>query len=135
MRKNILVKQWLLMLTLITLILVPAMALPQTAPKGSSSEFAAFWKEFKTAVAADDKEAVAGMTKLPIYLENKARDKAGFLKLYPKLFSAKVKKYFATAKPVKEYNEDSYSVFCGQTIYVFSRVDGKYKFTDMGVND
>jgi hypothetical protein len=107
----------------------------QTPPKQNTASFAAFWSEFKAAVAKDDREAVASMTKQPIYLANKEQTKAGFLKLYSSLFPKKVKTCFASAKPVKEYNQDSYSVFCGKSIYVFSRVEGKYKFTDIGADD
>lgn len=107
----------------------------QATPKKSGEAFAAFWSEFKAAVAQDDKEAVAAMTRLPIYLANKEQSKAGFLKLYPSLFPKKVQTCFAKAKPVKEYNQDGYSVFCGKSIYVFSRDKGQWKFTDLGVDD
>lgn len=123
---------------LLFLISAPLIAQSAAKPKADSPKadlFAAFWAEFKTAVAKDDKEAVAAMTKLPIYLANKQQSKAGFLKLYPGLFPKKVKTCFATAKPVKEYNQDSYSVFCGKSIYVFARENGKWKFTDLGVDD
>lgn len=126
------------LLVLLFLISAPLIAQSPAKPKADSPKptaFAAFWTEFKTAVANDDKEAVAGMTKLPIYLANKEQSKAGFLKLYPGLFPKKVKACFATAKPVKEYNQDSYSVFCGKSIYVFARENGKWKFTDLGVDD
>ena len=121
---------------LIALLLLASAPLTAQSPaKTKADSFAAFWNEFKSAVAKDDKEAVAAMTKLPIYLANKERSKDGFLKLYPSLFTKKVKTCLVSAKPVKEVNQDSYSVFCGKSIYVFARVEGKYKFTDLGAND
>lgn len=123
-------------LTLLSAVWLAALAqTQQTASKPNNVPFAAFWSEFKAAVAKDDKEAVANLTKLPIYLANKEQAKAGFLKLYPGLFPKKVKTCFVSAKPVKEYNQDSYSVFCGKSIYVFSRDKGQWKFTDLGVDD
>ncbi len=121
---------------LLVLHLLTSVSLLAQAPAPPKAEsFAAFWGAFKTAVAKEDREAVASMTKLPIYLANKNQAKAGFLKLYPSLFPKKVQTCFAKAKPVKEYNQDSYSVFCGKSIYVFARENGNYKFTDLGVND
>ncbi|MBS1807851.1 MAG: hypothetical protein JST84_06650 [Acidobacteria bacterium] len=120
---------------IVLLLLTSASLIAQAPAKPKADPFAAFWSEFKTAVAKDDREAVVSLTKLPMYLANKEQSKDGFLKLYASLFPKKVKTCFATAKPVKEYNSDSYSVFCGKSIYVFSRVEGKYKFTDLGVND
>ncbi len=117
------------------LLLVSFAQTQQPSQKQNSTSFATFWSEFKAAVAKDDREAVASLTKLPIYLANKEQSKIGFLKLYPSLFPKKVQTCFAKAKPVKEYNQDSYSVFCGKSIYVFSRENGKYKFTDLGAND
>lgn len=121
------------LLVLLLLTSVPLTAQSPAKPKADS--FTAFWTEFKAAVAKDDREAVATMTKLPIYLANKEQSKAGFLKLYPSLFSKKVQTCFLKAKPVKEYNQDSYSVFCGKSIYVFSQENGKWKFSDLGAND
>jgi hypothetical protein len=122
-------------IALATLLLASFAQAQQTPTKQNSTTFAAFWSEFKAAVAKDDKEAVAGMTKLPIYLANKEQSKAGFLKLYPSLFPKKVQTCFAKAKPVKEYNQESYSVFCGKSIYVFAHEKGQWKFTDLGVDD
>ncbi len=120
---------------LVFLLLTSVSLIAQAPAQPKAESFAAFWGAFKTAVAKEDREAVAAMTKLPIYLANKNQAKAGLLKLYPSLFPKKVQTCFAKAKPVKEYNQDSYSVFCGKSIYVFARENGNYKFTDLGVND
>ena len=92
-----------------------------------------FWAKFKTAVLANDKEAVASMTRLPFMLQNKNLSKAQFIQKFGVLFDAKVKRCFAKAKLVKE--ENGFDVFCGQQIFLFEKVDGVYRFTEIGVND
>jgi hypothetical protein len=50
------------------------------------------------------------------------------------LFTRKVRRCIATAKPVKE--GDSYDLFCGELIFYFSKdTEGKYQFREFGVND
>lgn len=97
-------------------------------------EFNSFWRSFKTAVAANNKTAVADMTKLPFMLSGKDEDRAGFLKQYNTLFTRKVKRCIATAKVLQE--GDSYEIFCGEQIFLFGKdTDGRYKFVEIGVND
>ena len=93
--------------------------------------FATFWTRFKSAVAKNDKEAIAAATKLPFMGQ---QTKAAFLKGHPSRFTKEVRKCFATAKPEKE-KDDSYLVFCGEEIFYFEKVYGAYKFTDIGMND
>jgi hypothetical protein len=106
----------------------------ETKPEARS--FAAFWVQFKTAVVNDDKEAIAEMTKLPfVYGTSKPLSKADFIKECGKLFDQKTRRCFSKAKPVKEDDRDSYSVFCGEEIFSFEKVNGEYRFTDIGMND
>jgi hypothetical protein len=100
----------------------------------SPETFTPFWKTFKAAVARNDKEAVADLTKLPFMYESKERDRAGFVKIYNQLFTRKIRSCIATAKPTKE--GENYDVFCGELIFYFGKdADGKYKFLEFGVND
>ena len=96
-------------------------------------EFTAFWIKFKGAVARNDKAAVADMTKLPFMLDNQDLDRAGFIKHYSSLFTPKVRRCFAGAKPSKD--QDAMEIFCGQQIFLFAKVAGVYRFTEIGVND
>jgi hypothetical protein len=96
-------------------------------------EFTKFWIKFKAAVARNDKAAVADMTKLPFMLDNKDLDRAGFIKQYSSLFTPKMRRCFARARPSRD--QDSMEIFCGQQIFLFAKVDGVYKFTEIGVND
>ena len=101
--------------------------------KAEGRSFAAFWVQFQAAVVKGDKEAIARMTRFPFADEKLT--KAAFVKKSDELFSAKVRRCFRSAKPVKEDKRDSYSVFCGETIFVFEKGKDGYQFTDLGVND
>ena len=96
-------------------------------------DFNAFWIKFKAAVARNDKATVADMTKLPFMLNNKDLDRDGFIKQYSSLFTPKMRRCVARAKPARD--QDSMEIFCGQQIFLFAKVDGVYKFTEIGVND
>ena len=97
--------------------------------------FAPFWAQFKTAVANKNKEAIAAMTKFPFEYLSDSLTKADFIKKCDAIFSAKVQRCLRNAKAVKADDRDSYSVFCGQTIFVFEKGNGGYQFTDVGEND
>ena len=121
-------------LTLMLLLLfLPTGSSAQKTSQALDPAFVAFLTKFKAAVAKDDKEAVAAMTKLPFFFDSKEQKRDGFIKIYDKLFTARVKKCFATAKPVKD--DDVYEIFCGKSIYLFGKVNGSYKFTEIGVDD
>lgn len=115
------------------LLILPIQSFAQSNSKPLDPAFVAFLTKFKAAVANDDKEAVATMTKLPFLFDSKEQKRDGFIKIYDKLFTARVKKCFATAKPVKD--DDRYEIFCGKSIYLFGKVNGSYKFTEIGVDD
>ena len=118
-------------IVLLLLVLLSS-AKGQTAT--SSESFSGFWKTFKAAVARNDREAVADLTKLPFLYDSKDRDRAGFVKIYNQLFTRKIRSCIATAKPTKE--GENYDVFCGELIFYFGKdANGKYKFLEFGVND
>ena len=103
--------------------------------KEDAKSFAPFWAQFKTAVANKNKEAIATMTKFPFVNGGGTATKADFIKQYNAIFSADVQRCFRNAKPVKADDRESYSVFCGQTIFVFEKGKDGYQFTDVGEND
>jgi len=111
--------------------------LPQVWAQGRSARidpaFNAFWIKFKAAVARSDKGGVADLTKLPFMMDGKNLDRAGFIKRYGSLFTPRVRRCFARAKPTRD--QEAYEIFCGQEIFLFGKVDGVYKFTEIGVND
>jgi len=105
----------------------------QSRTAKADPEFTAFWIKFKAAVARNDKAAVADMTRVPFMLDNKDLDRAGFIKQYSSLFTPKMRRCFTRARPTSD--QDSMEIFCGQQIFLFAKVDGVYKFTEIGVND
>ena len=125
----------LLILSLASLLLLSS-ALAVSSQRRSSKadpEFNAFWLKFKAAVARNDKTAVADMTKLPFMLDGKDLDRAGFIRQYSSLFTPKMRRCFARAKPSRD--QEIMEIFCGDQIFAFAKVDGAYKFTEIGVND
>jgi hypothetical protein len=120
----------------LTSILILLMAITFANGQGSSppETFASFWKTFKAAIAKNDKQAVADLTKLPLLMDNREQDRAGFIRMYNQLFTRKIRRCIATAKPIKE--QEGYDIFCGEVIFYFARdKDGRYKFFDFGAND
>lgn len=111
-----------------------AFALPAQAAEKIDPEFKKFWGVFREAVLKKDKEAVADMTKLPMVLNGKPRDRAGFIKMFNSLFDT-VRKQMSNPEIAKDQQSGSYFVFCGEEILVFAKVKGRYLFTDIGMND
>ena len=129
MRKRLLILSVMMLLLLGAVVQVPS----QSRTAKVNPEFTAFWIKFKAAVARNDKAAVADMTRLPFMLDNKDLDRAGFIKQYSSLFTPKMRRCFARARPLRD--QDNMEIFCGQQIFLFAKVDGVYKFTEIGVND
>jgi hypothetical protein len=103
--------------------------------KPEARSFPAFWIQFKAAVAKGDKAAIAGMTKFPFLYESKQLSKNAFMKQCDVIFSEKVQRCFRNAKPIKDDTRGSYSVFCGETIFLFEKGKGEYQLAELGVND
>jgi len=100
----------------------------------ADAEFTAFWTKFQAALKKNDKEAIATMTRLP-YLSNedKKLDHKGFVAYCEKIFDKKTRACLAKEKPVQD--KQNWSAFCGEEIFIFEKVNGKYMFTEIGVND
>ncbi len=102
-------------------------------------EFTDFIAKFRAALKANDSAAVAGMTKLPFMADSATGDAAQFrAKIYPTTFSAKNRACLQRAKAVHDrdgQNNDNYVMFCGETIFVFTKTPTGFLFTETGVND
>jgi len=93
----------------------------------------AFWGKFQSAVARNDKDAVASMTKFPLgmpYGVRSIKTKAQLLKSYGKIFDAETKKCFAAARPeIENARDKKFSISCGEAMmYWFEMFKGQYKF-------
>lgn len=109
------------------------LALGIFVPADAADDFQTFWGKFKVAIKKRDKAALAAMTKLPFYYDSKQLGKEKFVAKLDEILPARLSKCFEKEKPVAD--NGSYSAFCGEEIYVFSKVNGQYLFTDIGVND
>jgi hypothetical protein len=119
-----------IILSLVLLLLIPIHSTAQIKP--DNQHFQSFWQKFKVAVAKNNKEAVASMTKLPFLFESKERTRAQFIRIYNQLFDIRVRKCIATAKALRE--GDVYEVFCAKKIFYFGKVEGEYKLIEFGVD-
>jgi len=139
MKKKAITKQ----LLAIAMMFLFASPLAESAEiRQEAGPFAAFWAQFKAAVATNNKEAIAAMTKFPFDYYGKPLTEADFIKRCDAFFSDKVRRCFRNAKPVfamrppyKDAARETYSVFCGRTIFGFEKGNVGYQFTDMGEND
>ena len=136
--------KYLLRILLVTALvnLAPAVA---GAPKkvvaspALQKEFDGFIEKFRAALKANDSAAVAGMTQLPFMNDKEIRDAAQFgAKTYRTSFTAKNRACIQRGKAVydrDQENNDNYFVFCGDTIFVFTKTPAGFLFTDISVND
>ena len=82
----------------------------------AESDFATFWKKFKSAVIAGDKTAVVEMTKFPVsmsYGVKAVKNKEDLLRRYNEIFKgeADAAQCFAKAEPRKESGQ-RYEIYC-----------------------
>src|SRR5271156_5709200 len=111
-------------------LLALTLATPIVAATAAPADgFATFWTGFAAAVAKDDQPALASMIKLGPALG----DSGGtFAKFHAGALGPGVRRCLAKAKPVRDVDPQggaSYSAFCGEVIYVFSRSAGAWKLT------
>ena len=122
--------------------LAPAVAKTPKEPVASPAlqkEFDGFFEKFRAALKANDSAAIAGMTRLPFMNDSAIRDAAQFrAKTYATSFKAKNRACLQRGKALYQREEDktdTYSVFCGEDIFVFTKTPAGFLFTDIGAND
>ena len=82
----------------------------------AESDFATFWKQFRSAVIAGDRVAVAQMTKFPVsmpYGVKAVKKKEDFSRRYNEIFKgeANAAQCFVSSEPQKESNR-RYEIYC-----------------------
>jgi hypothetical protein len=119
--------------------LAPATAQAQDrAPAQVQKEYNVFIASFRAALKANDRAAVTAMTRFP-FPWNEMRDAVYFEKnVYAKIFTPKVRNCLARAKGF--YNRDpegaeTFTHFCGESLYLFARTPDGFRFAEEGVND
>src|SRR5688500_10729077 len=120
-------------LSLLCVLASASLSVAQRRGPTSAPTFNTFWTQFKDAIAKNDKNRVADMTKLPFMMDSIDHDRAGFIKEYPSLFTPRMRRCIPRAKVFKE--GEYYEIFCGDQIFLFGKVDGVWKFVEIGVND
>jgi len=131
--------------TLVALMLLaPASALAQasknpTPPRETQAAFDGFIAKFRTALKANDSAAIAGMTKLP-FMGDKANSGAAQFraKAYPQFLTAKNRACLQKKKAAYDRNgegNDSFFIFCGESIFTFTKTPSGFLFTDVDAND
>ncbi len=102
-------------------------------------EFDGFIAKFRTALKANDAAAVAGMSRLPFMNDRAIGDAAQFRdKVYKPDFTAKNRACLQRSKAVYDRdgeNNDTFFIFCGEQIFVFTNTPAGFLFTDIGAND
>ncbi len=109
-------------------LLVGVCAVPAQPTPG----FEAFLKRFRTAMAANDAQAVADLTALPFLFDSRPRDRAGFVRIYPELFTAAVRRCLQRATPVAE--DGRQVMFCAPYGFYFGVHDGAWRLIEFGAD-
>jgi hypothetical protein len=121
----------------IAAVLVSGLAMAALSPAVAAGDgFAAFWQAFQAAVAKDDRAALAAMVALSDRVDQ--AEPLSFAKFHSDMLGPAARKCLAKAKAVRDVGASggvSYSAFCGEVIYGFSRAGGAWKLTDVGAND
>jgi hypothetical protein len=124
------------------LLAAPAFAqttAPAKAPAALQQEFTGFIARFRAALKDNDAAAIAGMTRLPFPYGEAKLDAAQFrTTAYPKLFTAKARGCLQREKATYDRDpekSDNFFVFCGQSIFVFTKTPAGFLFTEVGAND
>jgi hypothetical protein len=116
--------------------LVVAMGAVEPA-RAADDGFAGFWSKFAAAVAKDDKAALASLTTLGPGLDDNDTPLT-FEKVHSILLRPAARRCLARAKPQSEIDGTgalTYAVLCGQVIYVFSKTDAVWRWTDASPDD
>jgi len=111
----------------------------EKAPPALQAEFTAFMVKFNAAVKANDALAVASLTKLPFMADPAIATAAQFrATVYKDSFSKKARACIQRGPAVYERDQEqneNFFIFCGDTIFVFTRTPSGFLLTDVGAND
>ncbi|MBM3530553.1 MAG: hypothetical protein FJX62_20925 [Alphaproteobacteria bacterium] len=110
-------------------------AMPSGPAAAQPGDFAPFWKEFAAAAKNNDKARIASLTKFPYEYRLKKLGPGQFDTIWKTFFPPSMLACLARAKPVKDYQAESYSVFCKKIIYMFSPEPEGWRFVATGVDN
>ena len=121
------------MKSMLALIALLVCVLPANAVGTPDKQFDAFYAKFKTALVKNDKNALADLTRLPFLYDSKKLDKKQFIARLNEIIPHSAAACLRKEKAITDHNVTE--VFCGEAIYCFEKINGQYKFTEIGVND
>jgi hypothetical protein len=118
------------------LVAIPPANAPAVQDNAATPAMKQFWSKFQNAVAKNDKDAVAALTKFPLlmpYGVSSIKTRAQLIRRYGEIFDAETKKCFAGARPqVDDTKAKKFSINCGEAMmYWFEFHGGAYKFTSV----
>jgi len=116
-----------------TLFLIVVLVCSLSAASAKDAAFDSYWTSFKSALTQNDKEAISSLTSLPFESYDGKLNKAQFIKYCDKIFPKKTRDCLVKQKPLADKN--SYTAFCGEEVFSFEKVKGKYLFTSITPND
>ena len=119
---------------LAALCLVAPLSNAPAQENAASPAMKQFWGKFQSAVAKNDRAAVAALTKFPLgmpYGVPSIKTRAQLIRRYGEIFDAETRKCFAGARPqVEDAKAKKFSINCGEAMmYWFEFSGGTYKFT------
>ncbi|HEV7904187.1 MAG TPA: hypothetical protein VGO96_10125 [Pyrinomonadaceae bacterium] len=122
--------------TLAALCLVVPANVPVQENAAATPAMKQFWSKFQNAVAKNDRDAVAAMSKFPLlmpYGVPSIKTRAQLIRRYGEIFDAETRKCFATAQPqVDDAKAKKFSINCGEAMmYWFEFSGGTYKFASV----
>jgi hypothetical protein len=116
----------------------PALAQGDKAPAAIQKEYDQFIAKFRVALKANDAAAVTGLTRFPFHW-NENRDAEYFRKnLYAKIFTPRIRTCIGRGKGYYAHSpsgETSFTVVCGEDLYLFTKTPEGFRFAETGVND
>lgn len=109
------------------------------APPAVQAEFNAFLPKFRAALKADDATAIADMAALPFQGDAAVSTAAQFQKMiYKESFTRQNRACIQRSSAVYDRDQeskDSFAIFCGEQIFVFTKTPAGFRLTDISVND
>lgn len=109
------------------------------APPAVQAEFRAFIAEFRKALRANDASAVASLTRMPIYYDDANRDRSYFeTRIYRQMFTQRDRNCLQTTRAVYDQRPGEngyYILFCGDTMFIFTKKEDGFRFEGTHPND
>ena len=94
----------------------------------ADADFPPFLREFRRALADDDRAALASLTALPFQFEGADLDATAFRRIVPVLFPPAVRSCLADTQPILE--DDRYVIFCTPYGFYFGRVGDEFRLIE-----